>query len=802
MDRLPEHLADLQETEEAPSLRDYLKILRSHTRLIIACLLAAILIAAFMNFNTDLVYQASTTLIVEKRESGLQIFEGLDLAPQSSAYEAEREIIKSRGLAMQVIDQLKLNYRLEWSTTFDQLRVGLKTFLDRLPGISTEPPQLPSIVLLKAEPPWHGRRLLLEPLPPSLRGAYAVRDEAGQRLAIGRPGIEVSLPGLSFALKEGLSAEAYPVALSFLDPTDAAEDLRERIIVDQVGRSTNVLHLRAQSNQPRIARDIVNELARSYHLQNIQYRSQEAAQTEKFLDEQLLSLRAKLEEAENKLIAYKRSEHAAMLSSEADALVTQVANFELEKSKLELQEAQIEGLLASLAEGKDPSFVLSGGILTDPVIASLVGTLAQLEIEKRALLERFRENSLEVRQVDIRIEAAKERIRTSVRKSLDNLRNHKQALGVVLRRYQEDLQNLPAKEQQLVALTRTAKVNENLYTLLLNKYEEARIVKASTVGNVRILNPARTPRMPIEPRAPRSLLLGAVLGLMAGIGLSFLLEWIDQTIHSPMELEQVTRLPLYGVILDFTKPRFSLNGKSPAAQQSDKLALVKHPKSHISEAYRSLRTNIRFTGLNRPLKTLLVTSSLPGEGKTTTVANLGVAMANLGLKTLLLDLDLRRPALHTLFGMERQPGFTDAFGDRQRTAAQARPTSIENLSLLPAGFIPPNPSELLSQQSCGGILRELADAYDLVLIDSPPLLPVSDVAVLAPKVDGILLISRHGIATPESVRHSIAQLRSVNAPILGCVFNAMRLGHHTYDYYYRYYRSYYTDSGGPNGAAI
>ena len=282
---------------------------------------------------------------------------------------------------------------------------------------------------------------------------------------------------------------------------------------------------------------------------------------------------------------------------------------------------------------------------------------------------------------------------------------------------------------------------------------------------------------PISSRKRLNILLAAVVGIMLGGGFAFLIEYLDDTIKSPEDIVQTLGLSPLGTIS-------RINGKS----HQDRLITVAYPRSPISEAYRILRTNIQFSAVDRPLETLLVSSPNPIEGKSITLANLGVVMAQAGLSVVLVDSDLRRPMLHKVFGLSNKEGLTTTLLDGEPYLdSRLQATQVENLRVLTSGPLPPNPSELLGSQKMKSLIENLKEKADIVLFDSPPILAVTDAAVLARQVDGVLLVADAGHTRRELARQAKEDLLKVGANILGVVLNRLSPRELGYCHYYYYY---------------
>lgn len=309
-----------------------------------------------------------------------------------------------------------------------------------------------------------------------------------------------------------------------------------------------------------------------------------------------------------------------------------------------------------------------------------------------------------------------------------------------------------------------------------------------------IVDPAAVATEPSSPRVLLNTLLATVLGLMAALGLAFLIEHLDDTIKSPDDVAEVADLPTLGVISQIKMAR------NQADRQA--LATLLAPRSPVAEAFRTLRTNLEFASLDTPLRTLLVTSAVPGEGKSTISANVAIAFAQAGKRVILLDGDMRRPSIHRLLELPNSFGLTTLLrADQTALESVSHATDEPKLRVITTGPLPPNPAELLGSQRMRTLLKRLHDEADLIVIDSPPLHALTDAAVLASELDGVLLVCRAGRTKRAALAQASEALARVNAHILGVTVN--RLTERTSaGYYYRYYGDYYGSSGQGSSAAV
>ncbi len=324
----------------------------------------------------------------------------------------------------------------------------------------------------------------------------------------------------------------------------------------------------------------------------------------------------------------------------------------------------------------------------------------------------------------------------------------------------------------------------------LNSYQATYASLLTTVQGgtnyVTVIEPASTPTYPISPNVSQTVMLAAAIGLALALGGAFLIEYLDDTVKTPEEAAQLTGLPSLGAIA-------RIEGKS----DDDRLIAVHHPLSPIVEAYRVLRTNIQFSAIDKPIKTLMVTSPAPSEGKSVTLANLAVVMAQSGLKVIAVDTDLRRPVQHHIFNIANDYGLCDGILHANPGVMEyVQPTQVENLWLLPSGALPPNPAELLGSKRMGEIIEELKTNADLVIFDTPPTLLVTDAAVLAGRVDGVLLVNDAGATRRAMSKRAADELRRVHAPLLGLVMNRLSTRRGSYYYYQYYHYKYYRHEDG------
>jgi capsular exopolysaccharide synthesis family protein len=377
------------------------------------------------------------------------------------------------------------------------------------------------------------------------------------------------------------------------------------------------------------------------------------------------------------------------------------------------------------------------------------------------------------------------------------MESYEKAIGT----YKKDNPDLLAQSLELLRLKRSKEVYENLYSLLLEKAEEERIRSASSSIGVKIVDLATMPTNPVPKKQTQLYLAGIFLGLLLGFGLAFLIEFNDTTIKSNDDIERYIELPVLGTIPHIIHKKSDIAIRRRSSKSHKTVTVTQYPRqifnfdgddSVSTEAYRSLRTNILFASPDKPLQVLAVTSAGPSEGKSLTISNLALAYAQMGKRTLLIDTDLRRPVLHHIFNIQREPGFTDLFIANPDFDRCIKKDIKPNLSLLSAGIFSPNPAELLGSHKLDQLLSYFKANFDMIFFDTPPIVAVTDATLLGKKIDGMLIVAKSHHIDREILLRAVNTLRNVGISVVGAVLNDINLSHRYSSYgYYKYYYHYY-----------
>ncbi len=393
---------------------------------------------------------------------------------------------------------------------------------------------------------------------------------------------------------------------------------------------------------------------------------------------------------------------------------------------------------------------------------------------------------------------------------------YKHELDTTLKTFENSYQSLVQTEQSLLSMMekektkaielsklgveyrpyeRTAEENAKVYELIAKRQKEIDLTGLLRSNNVRILERAVAPGGPVSPRPMQNLLLALACGLGLGIGLAFAIEILDNTLKTQIDVETFLGVPVLGLIPIIGQGKLDpkgrdKDGKTEQNVRDRDLGIFREPRSMAAECCRSIRTNILFMSPDHPIRTMVITSPSPQEGKTTTAVNLAVAMAEAGGRVLLIDTDMRRPRLHRSFNVPNQVGVSTLILGNSRIEDAIKHTEIPNLDVLPCGPIPPNPSELLHTKRFAQVLEDCKTRYEHIILDSPPTSAVTDPAVLGNLADGVILIIKGASTTRDAAAHARRQLMSAKCRVLGVIVNEIDFSNPGYGYHYYYYRKY------------
>ncbi len=597
---------------------------------------------------------------------------------------------------------------------------------------------------------------------------------------------------------------------------DIVELLEKKVSIEQK-RGLDFIEVSVQSPSPKEAALIANTYANVYREFNLLDNRKQVSKVKEFLARQKDEKLNELINAEDDLTTYQLKGGVIELDEQAKSLIETMANLEskINSAAIDMSIAK-ENLIQFKEEFDRKNPTLSSYLVnksSEPYVLKLQEEIASLEARKDiALATKQRiKNPRVIKEFDEKMTELKERLKSKndefqssllastpeeikvitqrifeERVRYEAARASHNQLKKFIKGYETKFDKLPENTIDLARLSRQAISYEKLYLLLEEKYQGALITEQSTTGNVLQLNTARVPREPSKPNRKLIILIGLVLGLGLAFGYALLMNYFDRTVKSPDDIEG-KNINLLGWVPKVEESKMKGHGSEfIVANNSDSVA---------SEAFKALRTRIRYSKIEGDAKTILITSSAPGEGKSTVSANLAGSFALSNRRTVIVDCDLRKPRVHNIFNQKRFPGFTDYFVGRATFEEIQRTSDIENLSFIPAGTIPPNPSEILDSRGMKSFVRKLSNEFDIVILDSPPVLTVTDAEILSRIVDETILVVSANKTDIELMSKAVALLKhGEDSSFIGALLNRFEV-QSSYGSYYKYAYTYARDNG-------
>ncbi len=711
-------------------LADLVVTILDSWRLILGTLFLFLLSGGFYIFLVPPVYRADVLLQLEDKVKGVGALTDLstffqDVAPVT----AEFEILKSRMVLGSAVDNLKLDIVAQPSyfPIFGGLFAGSTTTAKATVENSEDAANNhawsgESIHVARFDVPaeFEGKTFTVVAKGDDHFELYGPEDRFITAGVMGNP-ITASLGNakLSLFISELRCKPGTRFELRKLARLEAIDGLKESLQVTELGKQSGILRLSLEGEDSILVTNILNEIANIYLRQSVERKSAEAQKTLSFLEKQLPVLKEKMENAEAALNKYRLKKGSVDLPKE-----TQVT---LEK------------------------------------MVAIDAQLTQLRRERADLIRRFTPQHPRIAALDAQIETL-------------NDENTKVDTKV---------QGLPGTQQEILRLTRDMEVNSALYTTLMNSAQELKVVKAGAVANVRIVDYAVKPIKPVKPNKGLTVALNTVLGIVCGLGVAFLRKSMQGVVEDPSVIEKKLGLPIYATIPLSKKQQEIDKRGSNASPPATILATVESTDMAI-ESLRSLRTSLYFAQLNAKNNVISITSPGPGAGKSFISVNLSTVLASAGKKVLLIDADMRKGRIYEIFGTTRDGGLSEIIAGSRDLGVEidaiAKFSLIDNLDILTAGTIPPNPSELLLHDRFAALLDAAAMVYDHVIVDSPPVLAVTDAAIIGRLAGATLLVIKDGHSPLREIEQSIKRLRQANVNLRGAVYNGVKIASSRYGY--------------------
>lgn len=626
----------------------------------------------------------------------------------------------------------------------------------------------------------------------------------------------------AFEVKRRKNAEAkpqtLPVSSSDLDAQaemerliDYSDELMDKIEIARL-RDTRLVEIRYRHQERDLAKKIVDTWADVFIKNDLDTRRAGSKDSDKFLEVRIAEVTLELRHAEEKLLNYRRNNQVIDFGEKESTVIARLSGLNTALLEAENERKSLEGIY-KLAQEADPATIPE--VQKDLYVQDLNKKLTELKQKRSELAVIYTPEWQEVKQADQQIAQVEGELRAT----------HQRIIGAISNKYRaavqrEDSINKALNEQKGVSLNFTqdsisAKIlqqdvdtNRRLLDTLLQSRKELEVTSASLKSNIRVTYYSALPRIPVAPRRVQNIILTFLLSLVAGLGLAVFLDYLNNKIETVEDIDRYLQLPALGVIPAFSGSKgrkllagmpgkelapSGLNGNLPANGQV--ILTQVDATSSLAESYRQLRTAVLLSSAEHAPRTMLVTSSQPTEGKTTTSVNLAISLAQTGSSVLLVDADLRRPRIHKIFGLKNSRGSCNYLAGDSELGALIQ-TALPNLYVLPVGPLPPNPAELLGSQRMRQMVETLSANFDYVVIDSPPVASFADGLILSSMVEGVIIVVKAGITSREMAQRTKANLQAVGAKVLGVVVNYIKLQPHDYYYYSTYYSRYYYNQDG------
>jgi len=555
-------------------------------------------------------------------------------------------------------------------------------------------------------------------------------------------------------------------------------------------RNSRLIDVRYASADPKIAAAVPNALARQYIAQNLDYRFLSSKEASDWLNEQLATERKKLEASEQALQRYREKGDAVALEDSQNIVVQRLAALNAAYTQARTERIEKEALYNQLRSLQNDRGALDTfpAILSNAFIQQLKSQVADLQRQKAQMSERLGEKHPEMIKLNSAIENAEAKLQGELGKVVQSVRNEflsaqsqEKSLSGELEAQKAGALALNRKGIEYGVLRRDADSNKQIYEALLQRAKETGISGELKASNIRVVDEAEVPRWPIRPNKSRGLLFGFLGGLVAGVGLAFFMDYIDNRLKNPDEVKHYLGVGFLGLVPSVRASDLK-TGEQP-------LLTSKIPHG-FAEAIRRVRTALQFSTAEEECRMVLVTSSQPTEGKSLMAANLAISLSQAGQRVLLIDTDMRKARQHELMKVKQAPGLSDLLVGNAKANDAMRRTESKSLWVMPSGQHPPNPAELLNSARFRNLLSSLGEHFDWVILDSPPVMAVTDASVIAHLTTGVVFVVGSEQVNRHVARNAVEQLRASKATILGAILNRVDVRRNPY-YYANYYKHEY-----------
>ena len=766
------------EDEAGIKLADFLAVLRERWRLIAGFGAAAVVLAVLACLLTTPLYSATAVVHVEAQQPQVTTtIAQVDLQSGGLEFMQDQvEILQSRSLAARVIRDLSLD---EDPVLLEGVR---PSFFQRMQ--------------------WKliGYYWTLQKLYAQVTGSDKVRSTVARGTT-----------------HSGSNEETSDEVIANVDPGLVSRYLSWLDI--KAITNTRMIEVKFTSPSPELSWYVANAHVDGYIRRSLREKFQLTDEARGFLENEIKRVERELTQAEDALNEFRRTHNVVSLDERENAIVERLTDLGRRFTAAQASRITTE---AEYRLVKNREFNSLPSVIGSGLVQSLKSEVTRLEIRQSELGEFFLAGNPQVQEVNAQVRQARSRLDREIGRIVSGIesvylaaKDMEEAIRAEFEQQQSAVLDLKEISGQYIKLDQAVITNRNLYNTLFTRVHETDVVKGAQISNASILDRADLPGGPSHPDVLFTVVFAIVFGLGLGVGMAFIMDHLDSSLKTPEDIRRTLHIPTLGVVPHFAYlPRPTRHTRVPAIEQAQNASTPPARKANVvsllngqrvhAEAYRSLRTSLLFCNPANPPRSILVTSSEPGEGKTSTTVNLALSLPQLGSRIICIDADLRNPRCHRLLGIPEAAGLTEVLRGQAklsdvileyplstghvRLACDSDGSQLA-LHVLQSGMPPANPAELLASRRMREVLRELGQLYDTVLIDSPPIFPVTDAAILATVVDGVVLVVRGERTDRQVVREALDRLRFVNATVVGVVLNGVDPAGGYYTQYRHYFAS-------------
>jgi polysaccharide biosynthesis transport protein len=748
---------------ESTHLRDYLFVVLKRKWLILSLVLVVTSLVTIQMSRAPAIYQGETMIRIEPRQSSvLQSKDVVITAPDPNFWGTQLRLLQNPALARQVV--LTLDLQNNPNFFGGQAQGGIFSSLRRI----------------------------FSKQKPAAAPAAAPRDSS------------------QIVTEEEVSDQVLtPEQLAALEPYEDA--IMDGEIVEPQPQ-TNLVKIKYLHSDPGLAQNIANTLAQVFVTNNFNRNTIGSNKTEDLLATEIASLQGKIKTDQQKQFNYAKEHNLPMnTGSEGNLELKKLSTLATQLLDAENDRKNLQSQYETAKATNDPMSIPE--VLNSERIDRLREKISTLKERRDSLLVIYTPEWPEVKKIEAELKPLEGEVAKAAKEIVTGMKSRYEAALArenSLRRSYEQQKGTTTQQTrdqlEMLQMSQELETNKQYLATLLQKQKEIQVGGNDRPNEVSIASASRLPRAPIGPPRMRNIMIAFVLSLFAGIGLAFLLDFLDDTVKSLEDVDRYLHIPALALIPANRMERARLlplgSSPPPAGHEATALAMIEDVRSPIAESYRHLRTSLLLSSAGQPPKTILVTSSQPSEGKTTTAINTAFMLAQTGAEVLIVDCDLRRPRLHAHFELPNNRGLTNWLSgetdlDRLLQTFEKNP----NLKLLTSGPVPPNPAELLGSDEMRKLLNILSERFSHIVLDSPPAISFTDASILSTMVDGVVLVVHGGRSSRAVVRRAKQQLLDVGAHIFGVVLNNVKM--EPQDYYYSgYYSRYYSESDEGTGDGV